>query len=94
MHVRSLYLDLRIPQSHSLKEKRAVVKTILNGVVHRFGVAASEVDHQDKWQRAGLGVATVSGSWTVAGEVLDSVERFVLSFPEVEPITIERDGDG
>ena len=79
-------VDLRLPQSHSLKEKRAVVKTILQGAARRFGVAAAEVDHQDKWQRAMLGFACVSGTEAHAREVLDSVERFVWSFPEVEVV--------
>jgi len=81
-----LELDVRLPQCHSLKEKRAVVKTILQGATRRYGVSAAEVDHQDKWQRAALGFATVSGSQAHAREVLDAVERFVWSFPEVEVI--------
>ena len=63
-----------------------MVKTILQGSIRRFGVAASEVDHQDKWQRTGLGFAVVSGSSTHAQEVLDSVSRFVWSFPEIEVV--------
>ena len=81
-------VDLRLPQSHSLKEKRAVVKTILQGAVRRFGVAAAEVDHQDKWQRAALGFAYVSGTAAHAREVLDAVERFVWSFPEAEVVDV------
>ena len=77
---------MRLPDCHSLKEKRAVVKTILQGSVRRYGVAAAEVDHQDKWQRALLGFAAVSGSQGHAQEVIDAVERFVWSFPEVEVI--------
>jgi uncharacterized protein YlxP (DUF503 family) len=63
-----------------------VVKTILQGASRRFSVAAAEVDHQDKWQRAELGFATVAGSEAHAREVLESVERFVWSFPEVEVV--------
>ncbi len=63
-----------------------MVKTILHGAQNRFGVAAAEVAHQDKWQRAGLGFATVSGRAGHADDVLHKVERFVLSFPEVELI--------
>jgi uncharacterized protein YlxP (DUF503 family) len=81
-----LAVDLRLPQSHSLKEKRAVVKTILQGASRRFGVAVAEVDHHDKWQRTLLGFACVSGSESHAREVLDSVERFVWSFPEAEVV--------
>jgi uncharacterized protein YlxP (DUF503 family) len=86
VHVAALEVDLHLPNCHSLKEKRAVVKTILHGARNRFDVAAAEVAHQDKWQRAGLGFATVSGRAGLAEDVLRKVERFVWSFPEVEVI--------
>jgi uncharacterized protein YlxP (DUF503 family) len=83
-------VDLRLPESHSLKEKRAVVKTIVQGASRRFSVAAAEVDHQDKWQRAELGFAAVAGSESHVREVLEAVERFVWSFPEVEVVDSAR----
>ena len=86
----SLAVDLRLPDCHSLKEKRAVVKTILQGSIRRYGVSAAEVDHQDKWQRALLGFSVVSGSPAHAQEMIDAVERFVWSFPEVEVIDASR----
>ena len=82
--------DLHLPACHSLKEKRAVIKPILDGARHRYSVAASEVGHQDKWQRAALGMATVAPTPGHATEVLDAVERFVWSFPEVEVVDAER----
>lgn len=90
MHVATIVFELRIPQAHSLKEKRSVVRPIVEGSHRRFGVAAAEVGHQDAWQRATLGMAAVSGTAGHAREVVDSVERFVWSFPEVEVIEVER----
>ena len=84
VHVASLEVELHLPACHSLKEKRAVIRPILDGARHRFHVASAEVGYQDKWQRASLGFATVSGRATLAREVLEKVERFVFSFPEVE----------
>ena len=81
---------LHLPMVHSLKEKRAVIRPILDGARNRYHVAAAEVGEQDKWQRATLGVAAVAGSPTHVEEVLDEVERFVWSFPEVEVVDIER----
>jgi uncharacterized protein YlxP (DUF503 family) len=52
-------------------------------------VAAAEVDHQDKWQRAVIGVAAVAASPGHAREVLATVERFVWSFPEVDVLAVE-----
>ena len=82
--------DLHLPACHSLKEKRAVIKPILDGARHRYSVAASEVGHQDKWQRSALGMATVAPTAGHATDVLDAVERFVWSFPEVEVVDAER----
>ena len=77
-------LDLRIPGVTSLKEKRHVVKALTSSLRQRFNVAVAEVDHQDTWQRATLAFATVSGEERMAKAVLDEVDRFVWSFPEVE----------
>ena len=63
-----------------------MVKTVLQGAARRYSVASAEVGHHDKWQRASLGFAAVSGSESHVREVLDAVERFVWSFPEVEVI--------
>jgi uncharacterized protein YlxP (DUF503 family) len=82
--------DLHLPACHSLKEKRAVIKPILDGARHRYAVAAAEVGHQDKWQRAEVAMATVAGSAGQAGDVLDAVERFVWSFPEIDVLEAER----
>lgn len=86
-----LRVDLQLPHVHSLKEKRAVLRPILEGARRRFEVAAAEVDHQDRWQRATLGLAAVSGSAGHAQGVLDKVERFVWSFPQVDVIGSHRD---
>lgn len=90
MHVASLTMELRLPGVHSLKEKRSVLRPIVDGAHRRFAVAAAEVDRQDSWQLATIGVATVSGSAGHAREVIDAVERFVWSFPEVEVVSFRR----
>jgi uncharacterized protein YlxP (DUF503 family) len=81
-----LVVDLHLPLTDSLKAKRAVITPILEGARRRHRVAASEVGHQDRWQRSELAFATVASSETQAREVLDAVERFVWSFPEVEVV--------
>ncbi|MDQ1397344.1 MAG: uncharacterized protein QOG64_2603 [Acidimicrobiaceae bacterium] len=85
MDVVALEMQLHLPQCHSLKEKRAVIKPILEGARRRYQVAAAEVAYQDKWQRSALGFSAVSGDGSGhAAVVLDRVERFVWSFPEIE----------
>ena len=90
MHVLAVEVDLHLPGVQSLKEKRSVLRPVLDGLRNRHPVAAAEVDHQDRWQRAGIGFAVVSASPGHAEEVIDEAERFVWSFPEVEVLSAER----
>lgn len=83
-------MELRIPQSGSLKAKRTVVKHLVDTARRRYGVAASETALHDKWQRAEIGFAAVGPDASHVTELLDRVERFVWSHPEVEVITVER----
>jgi len=85
-----LVVDLHLPMTDSLKAKRAVITPILEGARRRHRVAVAETDHQDQWQRSELAFATVASSETQARAVLDAVERFVWSFPEVEVISARR----
>jgi uncharacterized protein YlxP (DUF503 family) len=90
MHAAALRFELRIPESQSLKTKRAAVRPLVDGLRVRFRVAVAEVDHQDTWQRAALGVAAVAESDGHLREVLATVERFVDGAPGVEVLDVER----
>lgn len=90
MHVATLTMELHLPASHSLKEKRSSIKPIIEGARRRYCVAAAEVGGQDRWQVATIGMAAVSASAGHANQVLDAVERFVWSFPEVEVTSTRR----
>jgi len=90
MCVAALEVDLRLPQSTSLKDKRSVLRSLLDGARNRYRVASAEVGHHDLRQRALLGFAAVAATPGHATDVLDQVERFVWSFPEVEVLSVER----
>ena len=90
MHAAALEVDIRLPQSTSLKDKRAVLRSVLDGARHRYRVASAEVGHQDLRQRAVLGFAAVAGSPAHVTQLLDEVERFVWSFPELEVLATDR----
>jgi len=81
--------DLRVRDSHSLKQKRHVVKALSVALRQRFNVSVSEVDHQDLWQRATIAVATVSGREFQLRRVAAEVERFVDTWPAVEVLEVE-----
>ncbi len=82
-HAGVLVVDIHVPASASLKDKRAVLQHLLGTSRQRFRVAASEVGGQDLRQRGTLAFACVGASSTQVGEVLDALERFVWSHPEV-----------
>ena len=90
VHACVLTVDLRIPDSRSLKAKRGIVKHLVEGSRSRYDVAAAEVGYQDQWQRSELGFAAVSGTPRQVESVLDAVERFVWSHPEVEVVSSSR----
>jgi uncharacterized protein len=90
MHVAALEIELQIPGSGSLKEKRSVVRHLLETSRGRFGVSGSEVDHHDLRQRAGLGFAYVAPTAGRVEEILDSVERFIWSDPRVAVLSSAR----
>ncbi len=84
MHVLALGVELRLPGCQSLKEKRAALRPIIDGVRNRYTVAVAETGRHDEWQRATVGLAAVSGTPGHASEMIDDVERFIWSFPEIE----------
>ncbi len=90
MHACVLSVEIHIPSSTSLKAKRSVVRHLLDTARARFRVAASEVGFHDQWQRSAIGFAAVGPDATQVEEVLDSVERFVWSHPEVEVLATRR----
>ena len=74
MTVALLSVELYLPMSQSLKEKRMVVRR-LKDRLGAMNVAVAEVAHQDVWQRAGLGIVTVASADKVAEETLNGALR-------------------
>ncbi|MCZ6514359.1 MAG: DUF503 domain-containing protein [Acidobacteria bacterium] len=75
MPVGVMTLEIRIPYAHSLKEKRAVLRKLRDRLRSRFNLAVAELDHQETWQRATLGVVSISSSRRNLEQVLESVLR-------------------
>jgi uncharacterized protein YlxP (DUF503 family) len=77
MVVGALSMTLHLPLSHSLKDKRQVVQSLLSRLRQRFAVAAAEVDDQDVWQIATLGVCCVSNNARRAEQRLQEVQQYI-----------------
>jgi uncharacterized protein len=69
--------ELFIPDSSSLKDKRHVLRGAIDGVRKKFNVSISEVEYQDLWQRAALGVACTAESIGHCRKVLQEVEKAI-----------------
>ncbi len=70
-------IDLHIPLSHSLKDKRSVIRSIIARVSQQFNVSIAELDHQDVWQAATLGVVCISNEASRLHQQLESVVHWV-----------------
>ena len=77
MFVGIVRIELHIPGVSSLKAKRSVVRSLKERIRSRVRAAVAEVDHQDLWQRAALGVAVVSGERGQVLEMLQAVRSLV-----------------
>lgn len=71
------YVTLHVFESHSLKDKRRVVKSLLERARSRYNVSIAEVDYQDTWQTAGIGFTCISNSSSHADSMLAEIIRFI-----------------
>lgn len=84
MHIFCLEIHLSLP-SHSLKEKRGIVKSILGRARNRFNVACAEVDRQDNAAVGVLAFVTVSPDKQLPRQALERVEEWLYEYwPDVE----------
>ena len=81
-----LQMDLRVPDSQSLKAKRQVLLGLKSRIRQRFNVSVSETEHQDKWQLATLAVACVGTDRAGVDECLSRLTTMVEREPDVEVV--------
>ena len=68
-------LEVHLPYAHSLKDKRQVLRSLKDRLRSHFNVAVAEVDHQELWQRATIGVVSISNEQAHVSRLLESVEE-------------------
>ena len=90
VHAAALRIELYLRECRSLKAKRAALRPIIEGAFKRHRVSVSEIDNHGDWHLATVGVAAVASSHGHLVGLLDDVERFVWSFPEVEVLSVSR----
>ncbi len=90
MHVLILHIDARVPASQSLKNKRAVLQSLVRRIDQLHSVGAAEVGGQDSWQRLQLGASIVGDNVSQVEAIADSIERMVWAEPQLEVLEIEQ----
>jgi uncharacterized protein len=86
LRVGLLSVELFLPDAESLKDKRMVVRSVKDRL-KKFNVSVAEVEHQQLWQRAGLGIVSVSNS---AEQVDKSLDAVLEEIERVQPGVVTR----
>ena len=79
MNVGVCKVSLRLPENMSLKGKRQVLKSITSRVRNKFNVAVAEVDDNDVWQLAVIGICCISNNRRYTNQVLSRVVNFIVN---------------
>lgn len=84
MQAAAMRFELSLPAPRSLKEKRAALRPVVEGLRRMASYSVAEVDHHDLWRRAGLGVAVVATTRRELEKMMQRVERYLDSRHEVD----------
>ena len=91
MIVGTLRVEVHIPRALSLKDKRSAVKSLKEQGRGRFNVSIAELDPNEKWQRASLGIATIGGDRSHVEGCLREVADWMRGNPLIELIRVEQE---
>ena len=91
MIVGTLKIRLVLRESHSLKDKRRVLKSLKDTLSNKFNISVAETDEQDVWQTAEIGIAAVGSDGAFVQSVLTNVVNYVRFFGGVELVDSEQD---
>ncbi|MEL7646594.1 MAG: DUF503 domain-containing protein [Sedimentibacter sp.] len=84
-------IEILIYESHSLKEKRHVIKSIIERIKSRFNASVAEVDFNDIWNKSVIGVAVVSNDQKLCESAISKIINFVDNDERVEIITYNKE---
>ncbi len=68
-----LSLEIYLPYSHSLKEKRKTIVSLKDRVKKKYNVAIAELDYHDKWQRSKIGMVTLNNRKTMIDTIFQKI---------------------
>jgi uncharacterized protein YlxP (DUF503 family) len=78
MNIGVCKVSFRIPENMSLKGKRQIIKSVISRIRNKFDVAVAEVDDNDSWRVATIGICYISNNGRHANQVLSRVVDFII----------------
>ncbi len=79
-------MDLHIPESHSLKSKRLIIRSLIDRIKNKFNVSIAEVNANNLWQRSVIGIAYIANETVMINKVFEKIKNVVLNTHSVELI--------
>jgi uncharacterized protein YlxP (DUF503 family) len=77
-------IEMHVPDSGSLKDKRHSLRSLKDRIRNKFNVSVAEIDDNDLWQKVSLAVAAVSNNKSHLNQTLDHVLNMVRGVPEID----------
>ena len=78
-HILEISIQLLIPNSHSLKDKRSIIKSLIKRIQNQFSISVAESGFQEMWQRAKLTLVLVSSDMKLLNDNRQKIELFVYN---------------
>ena len=91
MRVGTLEVRLGLPGVNSLKEKRQIIRSLKDRLRNRFNIAVAEVDDQNVWRSARVGVVTVANNGRFVDSSLSKILDFIRTCKDVTVVDIQRE---
>jgi uncharacterized protein len=91
MFIAIVTVSLSIPDSHSLKDKREVLKSVKDRARNLFNVSVAGGARQDAWQYAELALATVAADQATVEQRLAAFDRFLRADPRYVLLNVQTD---
>lgn len=86
-----LHVEVYLPSAHSLKDKRSALDGLVGRLRSRFNVAVAQLNADEKWQRATVGIATIGDDRAYVDGLLKQVTEWLRRYRLVELVRIEQD---
>ncbi len=93
MKILIMKITLRAPWVHSLKEKRMIVRSLIQKLKNKFNISVAEVENQDIHSTIDIGIAGLAGNSAQADSIMEHIITFVENNTDAEIVQIEKDED-